>query len=273
MAMTKRDTTREWELLFEEQGEGIEVSELARILDGYTVEFPPEHIIERTIENCIAHVPQCVSESSTLKRVFHTLSLQAEYVSKLFWLFSLLLFISGYVVTVFDSISPYKTVLVLSPMPFIFGMLEILRSTDSGMAEIELASKMSLPQIMLARFVLIGSYNVVLNTIISFGLYYTFGIDLWKVLLFWVVPFTWISSVMLFLASRFRGRRLVPIAFLLWGALVIVILSYPKTLPYLLSLNDTLFVLFGVVGLALLWIQSIQLRNRVERGIFVEIAD
>lgn len=271
--MTKRNTTREWELLFKEQGEGIEVDELARMLDGYTVEFPPEHIIERTIENCVVHIPQYVSESSKLERAFHTLLLQAEYVSKLFWLFSLLLFVSGYVVTVFDSISPYKTVLVLSPMPFILGVLEVLRSTDSGMAEMEVVSKMSLPQIMMARFVLIGSYNIVLNAIISFGLYWTFGTDLWKVLLFWVVPFTWISSVMLFMATRFRGRRLVPIAFSVWGALVIGILSNPKTLPYLLSLNDVLFVLFGVVGFALLWMQSVQLRNRVERGSFVEIAD
>jgi len=271
--VTKRDTIREWELLFKEQGEEIDVDELARMLDGYTVEFPPEHIIERTIENCVVYVPRYASESSKLKRMFHTLSLQVEYVSKWFWLFSLLLFVSGYLATVFDSISPYKTVLVLSPTPFILGVLEILRSTDSGMAEMELASKMSLPQIMMARFVLIGSYNVVLNAIISFGLYWTFGIDLWEVLLFWVVPFTWMSSIMLFLASRFRGRRLVPIAVSVWGTGIVGILSNPKTLPYLLSLNDTLFVLFGVVGFGLLCMQSIQLRNRVERGIFVEIAD
>ncbi|SHK98818.1 hypothetical protein [Alicyclobacillus tolerans] len=271
--MTKRDTTREWEHLFKEKGEELEIEELTKMLDEYTVEFPPEHIIQNTIENCIVHVPQYASERSKLKRMFHTLSLQVEYVSKWFWLFSLLLFVSGYVATVFDSISPYKTVLVLSPMPFILGVLEILRSTDSGMAEMELASKMSLPQIMMARFALIGSYNVVLNAIISFGLYWTFGIDLWKVLLFWVAPFTWMSSIMLFLASRFRGRRLVPIAVSVWGAGIVGILSNPKALPYLLSLNDTLFVLFGVLGGALLWVQSVQLRNQAERGTFVEIAD
>lgn len=237
------------------------------------MEFPPEHVIQNTIENCIVHVPEYTSKRSKLKQMFHTLSLQAEYVAKWFWIFSLLLFISGYVVTVFGSISPYKTVLVLAPMPFVLGVLEMLRSVDSGLAEMELASKMSLPQIVMARFVLVGSYNVVLNAIISFGLYWTFGIDLWKVVLFWLVPFTWISSIMLFLASRFRGRRLVPIAVCLWGAAIIGILSYPKALPYLLSLNNTLFVLFGVVGFALLWMQSIQLRNRLERGIFVEITD
>lgn len=273
MAVAKRDITREWELVFKEQEEDVDLDELAKMLDEYTVEFPPEHVIQNTIENCTVHVPQCSSERSKLKRRFHTLSLQVEYMSKWFWLLSLLLFVSGYVVTVLDSISPYKTVVVLSPLPFILGLLEILRSADSGMAEMELASKMSLPQIMMARFVLIGSYNVILNAIISFGLYLTFGIDLWKVLLFWVVPFTWISSVMLFLASRFRGRRLVPIVISIWGVLVIGILSNPKTFPYLLSLNQTLVVLFGVVGFALLWMQSVQLRNRVERGVFVEIAD
>lgn len=271
--MTKRDTTREWELLFKEQGAEMDVDELARMLDGYMVEFPSERIIERTIDNCVIHVPKYASDSSKFKRMFHTLSLQVEYVSKWFWLYSLLIFVSGYVATVFDSISPYKTVLVLSPMPFVLGVLEIFRSTASGMAELEIASKMSLPQIMMARFVLIGSYNVVLNAIISFGLYFTLGIDLWKVLLFWVVPFTWMSSFMLFFSWRFRSGRLVPIAISVWVVLVIGILSNPKTLPYLLSLNDTLFVLFGVLGGALLWVQSIQLRNRLERGILVEITD
>jgi hypothetical protein len=275
--MTKRETTREWEILFKETGEELDVDELTKMLDAYTVEFPPEHVIQSSIDHALIHLPHNpVATGFSLakfKRMFQTLSIQTEYLAKWFWLFSILLFMSGYLATVYGSFNPYKMVLILSPMPFVLGVLELLRSVDSGMAEIELSCMMSLPQTVMARFALIGTYNIALNSIISLGLYWTYGIDFWKVVLFWLVPFTWTSGIMLFLATKFRGRMLVPIAVCGWAVAIIGMLSNPKVLPYLLSLNDTLFILFALAGGVLLWFQAKYLYNRAEGGMLVEITD
>ena len=275
--MDRRETIHEWEQLSRDFGEELDAKELASLLDEYTVDFPPEHVIQTAIENSLPYVPtygwQNFEHVARLKQWLHSLSLQVGYLEKWFWILSLLLFVGGYAYTVLASINPYKTVLVLAPLPFVLGVLEMLRSVDSGMVEMELTSKFSFPQIVMARFVLIGSFNIVLNTVISLGLSWTVGTDLWKVVLFWFVPFTWVSSGMLFLASRFRGIRLVPIAISIWGIAIVGVLSNPKSLPYLLSMNNVLFVLFGMVGVALLRLQARQLRNRMERGIFVKITD
>jgi hypothetical protein len=275
--MTKRDTTREWELLFKENGEEIDVDELTTMLDAYTVEFPPEHIIQSTIDQSLIHLRQSTVDSSRylvkLDRLFQMLSIQTEYLAKWFWFFSALLFMSGYLMTIYGSLNPYKAISVLSPMPFVLGVLELFRGVESGMAEIELACKMSLPQTVMVRFALIGSYNIVLNSLISLGLYWGADIDFGRVVLFWMVPFTWISSIVLLLATKIRGRLLVPVALSVWAIAVTGLLLNRKVLPYLLSLNVALFVLFAMVGCILLLLQARHLYNRTRGGMLIEITD
>ncbi len=273
--MTQHEATHEWEALFEENGDEVNIEELGLILDKFSVDFPPEHVIQSTIDQAVSHVPQPreVAAVPLFERLFGMLSLQTEYVAKWFWLVSAVLFLMGYLITASGGYNPYKVIFILSPLPFVLGILELFRSVDSGMAQIELTCKTSLPQTLMARLTILGIYNIVLNTAMSVGLSWLVGMDLWRVVLFWFVPFTWISAVTLYLSTKFRGRTLVPVMGLVWCVSMALAFSNPTVLSFLLSLNDVMFVGFSVLGLALFASQIKLLYVRFKGGLLVEITD
>ncbi|SHK69741.1 hypothetical protein [Alicyclobacillus tolerans] len=273
--MTQHETTREWEELFKENGDQVDVNQLSRMLDKFTVDFPPEHVIQNTIDQAVFHVlqPREVTAVPLFKRIWGIVSFQTEYVAKWFWLVSALMFLSGYLITASCGYNPYKIIIILSPLPFILGILELFRSVDSGMSQIELTCKTSLPQTLMARLTVLGIYNIVLNTAMSVGLSWLVGMDLWRVVLFWFVPFTWISAVTLYLSTKFRGRALVPVVALVWSISVALAFSNPSVLSFLLSLNDVMFVVLSLLGLVLFASQIKLLYVRFKGGLLVEITD
>lgn len=273
--MTQHEATREWKTLFEENGDQVDVDELSRMLDKFTVDFPPEHVIQTTIDQTGVHVsqPRVTTTMPLLNRLFEMLSLQIEYIAKWFWLVSAVMFLVGYLIIASGGYNSYKVIFILSPLPFVLGTLELFRSVDSGMAQIELTCKTSLPQTLMARLTVLGIYNIVLNTAMSVGLSWLVGMDLWRVVLFWFVPFTWISAVTLYLSTKFRGRTLVPVVALVWCVSMALTFSNPPVLSFILSLNDVMFVVFSVLGLALFTSQIKLLYGRFKGGLLVEITD
>lgn len=273
--MTQHEATREWKVLFEENGDEVDVDELSRTLNKFTVDFPPEHVIQSTIDQAVARVPQppMVTTVPLFKHIFEMLSIQTEYVAKWFWLVSAVMFLVGYLIIANGVYNPYKIIFIMSPLPFVLGILELFRSVDSGMAQIELTCKASLSQTFMARLTVLGIYNIVLNSAMSVGLSWLVGMDLWRVVLFWFVPFTWISAVTLYLSTKFRGRTLVPIVALVWCVSMVLAFSNSTFLSFLLSLNDVMFVVFSLLGLALFISQIKLIYGRVKGGLLVEITN
>jgi|GEM_PF-4574944 len=311
--MQRAETIREWQRLAQEglvqDGENqVDVEALAVLLDEYTVEFPPEEVLQRAVETTLDYLPrpestptmeQLVTERvrspqtvtpPTLVNVSASLSsasqtwwigvrrqiqifrVQTQYMANWFWPLSILLFACGFWATVHHGANPYKTMLFLAPMPFALGVMELMRDVDVGMAEIELTCRISLPQMLMSRTVLLGLYNVILNAAISVALYVAFGVDFWRVVLLWLVPFTYMAAVMLFLATKVRSRLLAPFSMLMWGGGVLIALANPNLLPQLLAWSETWLVGLAAMGLLLASLQMMRLHRMLERGTIFETA-
>ncbi|WP_067936050.1 hypothetical protein [Alicyclobacillus kakegawensis] len=274
--MADTEATHEWERVFRENDDVADFEFLTRALDSYTVEFPPEDVVQSTIDRAIQALPPTRSSHgrrSSVVWLLRKLSVQTVYVGQWFWPASLLLFTIGYLAVAHSALNPYQVVLLLAPMPCILGVVELCKGVDNGMVEIELACKMSWPEVLMARMVVIGVYNVVLDSLISLAISWTAGSDLWRVVFFWLVPFTWMSSLMLFLTARFRGRVVAPVVLCAWGFVVGSVFTNQQLLPWLLSLNASLFVLFACAGCALLGWQTRCLYQSAQGGVWLEAAD
>ncbi|MCL6627400.1 MAG: hypothetical protein K6T68_12540 [Alicyclobacillus shizuokensis] len=270
------ETTHEWERVFRENDDVADFELLTRALDHYTVDFPPEEVVQNTIDRTIRALPRvrhAPRDWASMAWSLRKLSVQTAYLGPWFWLASLLLFTVGYLAVVKSALNPYQAVLLLAPIPCILGVVELLKGVDNGMVEIELACKMSWPEVLMTRMVVIGVYNVVLDSLISLAVSWTAGSDLWRVVFFWLVPFTWMSSLMLFLTARFRGRVVAPVVLCAWGLAVGSVFTSHQVLPWLLSLNAGLFVLLACVGSALLGWQTRCLYQSAQGGVWLEAAD
>lgn len=236
-------------------------------LEQYIVQFPDEKEINTTINALRQYVPTKQTRTTQFIQRFMKLINHAKtevfFMGKAYWLISITLFIIGYFVTMEQALNPIITLIFLAPLPFIIGLLEVFKSREQGLLEIEMACKFSAHEVMLARLLLISLFNLTLNTMLTLAFSPSItGTTLFHVTLLWLTPFTLITAVVLALTLKIRGN-IFPLALIpLWGFTVAFVLTDVKWRPFVLEMHLGIHFIFLVVGISFFFIHIRQLINR-----------
>jgi len=236
-----------------------EFKALKKTLSEYTVPFPSDYQIDVTVNTLRQYVPskQKTSErySEKLQILFSRALIEAGLISKTYWLSSVVLFMMGYLITSRIN-SHYYGVAVLAPLPFILGLIEVYKGREQGVLEIELTCKISAREIMLSRFVVIGLYSTLWNTLFSaiIGLIMP-DVVMWRVLISWIAPFTFTSGLALWLAMRLRGGFAVTAVLSIWMVAVLAVLSSEPALQFLAQVDALVYTFVSCLGMILFLFQ------------------
>ncbi|MGO4541723.1 hypothetical protein [Paenibacillus sp. 2TAB19] len=243
--------------------------EMKLLLDDYSVEYPSEDAIVRTIDTLRPYVISPELRHSTkgrlpIKRDLFTML----HIRSGFWLINVLFFLAGLYFWGYKDGDPYTILMLLAPVPFLIGLLEIFRGRDDGLIELEMSCKYSAQQLLLAKMVVIGGYNVLLSSLLitAFGM---FGepIVLTKLLMYWVAPFTVVSSIGFSVACRVRGAVSTAVMLTLWLFSIIGIMSSEELYNVMNGLHPSLYATVSAAAIVVFAWQT----KRFRRGDYFEI--
>lgn len=232
--------------------------ELQLLLNDYSVEYPSDEAIAQTIDVLRPYVVQPAQSSAS----FFPLSLKQLHIRPFFWILNALFFLCGLLVWGLGKGDPYIIMMLISPLPFLLGLLEIFRGRDEGLLELEMSCKFSAQQLMLMKLTAVGAYNVLLCFVLI-AIFNLFGepLLLSKLVIYWAAPLTVTASIGLALSRRITGPIFAPVALVIWSFAAITITN---TLDFAHQSDVLLSVICGVISVlavALLIFQVKQLRR------------
>ncbi|MCA0987515.1 hypothetical protein [Guptibacillus algicola] len=248
--------------------------EIANYLEHYTVEYPDDDAIDQTIESLRAYVPEPQSNGAAIREKLQGLlrhsAREISVIGSLFWVMNVIFFICGFSYVLFFEGDPYSTMFFLAPIPFLIGLGEVFKGREAGLYEIELACKYSAQHIMMSRLFVIGTYNFVISAVLICALSVTIeNILLLKLVGYWILPTTLVSSVGLFLTIRFRSSITVPVTLAIWFTTSMMISQSVDMKNYLESLSAGVYSIALIASLVFLFLQI----NRIKRGVRIEAND
>ncbi|MCH1627045.1 hypothetical protein [Fredinandcohnia quinoae] len=210
--------------------------EVMLMLDEYDVEFPSESEITMTINKMRPFVPEKEDKWQVFYEGIHSVlrnSLrEIFYMSPLFWIANCLFLLIGVSAVFVAESDPYTTMLLLAPLPTITGLFEVFKSRNTGMAELEMSLKYSLQELILSKMVVVGGFNFLITLVLTASITFIYPtIWVWKLLLYWIAPFTMITAVTLAVVNRIRHIYALSIGLIIWigvGAMVMQIEFFEK---------------------------------------------
>ncbi|MEH7225965.1 hypothetical protein V7112_19305 [Bacillus sp. JJ1566] len=245
--------------------------ELGMSLDEFDVEFPSESEIMMTIDTMRPYVPVKENKWESLvagvTNVLRHSTREVFYFSSLFWGLNLLFLLLGVLSVAFYKIDPYLLMLYVAPLPTIVGFIEVFKSTNTEMAELELSFKFSLQEIIFSRMVVVGAFNVALNVLftISFASLLP-EVMLGKLILYWATPLTVIAAIMLVVATKFRRAYTFTGGFVLWTAAAIAI-THQDVIERIETVSALAYILVTVAAAIFI---VVKMMNIYKRGISYE---
>lgn len=241
-----------------------DASKLIDNLECYIVDMPSEDEINNTIENLRKFVPYKKTKNKSFK-IFNLLgraSKEIGFMSSSYWLVSIILFILGtYSIwmnggSITNNRNPYISAVLLAPVPFILGIIEIFRGREEGMIELELSCKVSIGEIMVSRLIIICIYNILLNSLLSAMLmHFNSGILFWRMIFMWLTPFTVISGIGLVLVSRMRGSYVALLFTSIWIVFVMAVLTQKKIVESIIGINTAAYCILTIIGAVIMVVQ------------------
>jgi hypothetical protein len=248
-----------------------ELSELGLSLDKLTVKYPGETEITATIDVLRAYVPakpalvsaKAAERFPRFRRsrrvgfaawrgLFRQAASDLGIVSRWYWLSSLLLFVLGCVYSLHSDADPYRTMALLAPVPVLTGILELFKSREQGVLEMELACRYSASQLLLSRLLLLIVYNIGLNILLTGCiLIFTTAAVPGMLVLSWLTPLAVVTALSLWLAAMFRGGVLLTAGLTLWAAISLTVLSVPQAAALLDRINAGVCIMLIAASLVL----------------------
>ncbi|NIK78615.1 hypothetical protein FHS15_003761 [Paenibacillus castaneae] len=241
--------------------------ELRLLFKEFTVEYPSEDAIMQTIDTLRPYVKP-PEESRALVLPFNRAMLQRLHIRPGFWLLNAIFFGFGLLAWGMWDADPYFIMLLLSPVPFLLGLLEVFRGRDEGLLELEMSCKYSAQQLMLFKMLVVGSYNLLLSMMLL-AVFCSFGEPLLftKIIMYWVTPFLVASSIGLAVANHVRSMVSMPITLTIWIGIASVITNDSE---FTGKTNDFQLTLCAVAS-TLATLFFIYQAKRLRRGDYVEI--
>lgn len=234
-----------------------ELDEVEKELSQYLVKYPDEYNIDATINTLRQYVPDKKKQKINVKERFLVLikhsKVEISIISHFYWIISSILFVLGFFITNYGGYNPLFTLVILAPLPFIFGLLEVFKGREQGVMEMEMACKFSAQEILLSRLFLIGVYNVTLNTLLMISFIPFVGsVSLWQMLFIWFTPFTIFAALSLWLSMKLRGAVFVTTFMALWLIFTFLLVSSQPWFAVFIQFNIISHLLLMLFGLSLL---------------------
>jgi len=232
--------------------------EMKQIFDNYHVEYPSDDEIKATIKVIRNSIP--VNEKKTdviCKKSFSLLKnslREFNHISSVFWISNISFFIFGLIMIFLGRFNPYLTVMFLSPIPFVLGLIEVFKSRDRGIAELEMTLKHSYQQIVLSRMVVVGCYNLVLNVSITVILsLFMKEVWIWKLIFYWSTPFTVVSVMTLIIESRIRNSyTTASVSIGIWLTFTSCLILFEQTIEWFENIDVVYFIILNFLAITIL---------------------
>jgi len=229
-----------------------EYLEILNTLNEYSVKFPPEYLVQSTMNILQQFVPQKKNTLSRLKEkssaLFFAALRESVLISWQYWSFCAVLFILGFILIVMVNVNHFTAAMFLSPIPFVVGLIEVLRGRDQGMTELESTCKHSFREIILSRLLVTGIYSILLNGILASALSLAYPNTIFsRLVLMWLTPFSAVSSLSLWAAVYLKGIYGATSILSLWVSAVLIIQGIPELTELLVSLS---FLTYAAIILA-----------------------
>ncbi|WP_170006268.1 hypothetical protein [Bacillus fonticola] len=240
-----------------------EDEELQKWLREYKVESPTDEDVQMTIESLRQFVPQPAdyrqiaapapkSRRQMITELLHHSAKELLYVQPLFWVWNIGLFLVGVLLLVNAGQNWENLFLFLAPLPFLYGLTEVLRGRDAELTELEASCRYSYAQIFVSRVLVVS----VMNLLLTSGLVLVIQLQTQLVTLdfllrYWFFPSAILSALALVVVSSIRVRSsFVLVLFIsIWGGTVFLL----QTMNELKFTYESLSTLTLVAG----WLISI----------------
>lgn len=203
-------------------------NEISEFLNSYTAEKVPEEMIDSTIDSLRKYMPP----KKTKNLMVTLIKNEVTYINKSYFIAATILVAISLAFSMQYNLNLYSTLMIISPMPMILGMFQIVKSTQNNMWELEKSFKFSYSNIILARLTIITSFSAIINIalfiICGYG---TSGYILCKMLFSIIVPISIVSSINLLLLTKLNNNSSIITSLIVW----ITIIGSSKTfiIPYL----------------------------------------
>ena len=244
--------------------------EVKEYLDSYKVDFPHEEEIESSIGLIMSQVQPIQSRANVFQSRAKNLvvnSIQEFFrFGYLFWGLNSLFLLLGIVGLINLKTDPYVTAFALAPLPFIVGIIEILKSKDEGLIELEMTLKYNAQQIFISRLFVVGLFNLMVNIGISSISMAVFPEVIFsKLLLAWTIPYVLVTGLAFLFAMNMKGNVASGVLLAVWFALCYGLLQVEEIMEMVFSM-DILPAAGILLAGGLLWTVNLVKIKRIEIG-------
>ncbi len=229
-----------------------EMEQFINVFNDYTIEYPAQDEIEQCIENLRVYVPKKKSLSEEFQKLLNRGQIEISYINKFYWIITILIFLITFKVSINMNINPYKVVMLISPIPLLLGFIEIFKGKENNMLELELSFKISGKEMIVSRIIVIGIFNIILNTVMSL-LFFKTGLDiqLLKVNIFWMVPFVWVNFIAFIIAKNIRSYYASLGAISFWILVVSTLFKNKYFVEKLMYMDMCVYISIAIAGTCL----------------------
>ncbi|APH15793.1 putative membrane protein [Clostridium sporogenes] len=229
-----------------------EMEQFIDVFNDYSVEYPTQNEIDQCIENLRVYVPKKKSLLQVFEKLLSRGQIEISYINKLYWIISILVFLITFKLATDMSINPYKVITLISPIPLLLGFIEIFKGKENNMLELELSFKISGKEIIISRIIIIGIFNIILNTAMSV-LFFKTGLDiqLLKINIFWMVPFVWVNLIAFTIAKNFRGGYVSLGVISFWILLVSILFKSKYFIERIMYIDTGIYIAMAIAGIYL----------------------
>ncbi len=195
---------------------------------------------------------------------------QIPLIGQGIWAASLVVLLMGMILTYLfpNANGPSAGLLALTaPIVAASGIALIYGPENDPAVEMEYATSISPALILLARLVLVYSYNLALALATSVMLWLlTSGVALWPLILSWLAPMLFLSALALALSVIWNSQAAIIVAFSAWGLHVLAVFRSPLSalgeMVNSLWTNQTLLVCLALVCVALAFFRVFRQEQR-----------
>lgn len=230
-------------------------------LNEFSVDYPDEDAIEATVEfleqyvsekkkslNC-ANYDNYANYIEKINYLLKRAAIDIGFISIYYWTSIFLIFVLGYISTLKNQGNPYATLLCLSPIPAIVGILEIFKGREEDVFEIEMACMISPNELIISRFILIIFYSIILNSVFTFLLIGSnFNISIWKIILLWLTPLIFMAGLALIISISIRSRYVPLILLSIWGSFGMALINLDWLINKIIYINAAIYIIILLLG-------------------------
>lgn len=244
-----------------------DLKEIELFLDSYMVKKVDDEKIENTIDVLREYIPKQAEEGiaiklkqsliGNIKSIINLAQFNISLVSKSYWIISLVLILLGVIATKKFNFNIYSSAIIMSPIPILLGIFELIKGKEENVWELELSYKYSLKETLLCKIVIILIFSILISLIMTVTLYNTnCEISLLKMIKLSLIPMFVTSAISLVIVSLYRNSNSIGVCVAIWMIQAATIDE--KTIENILTI-DNLTIIFTLIVSIILTIYASKL--------------